>query len=70
LGIEYDTITGEQKDSKFLEFIANVVGGELWAVEIETNVTFSVGDVNYTIYVNDSFNNIDRCCKLFYHGVT
>ena len=35
----------------FLELIAGI-----WTIEIETNTSFDLGEVNYTIYANDSLN--------------
>ncbi len=37
----------------FLSFVT----GDLWSVEVETNESFPVGDVNYTVYANDSLGN-------------
>jgi len=32
----------------------NFISGNLWGVVVESNWTFPVGDVNYTVYVNDT----------------
>ncbi|MBR9705263.1 hypothetical protein GOV12_07660, partial [Candidatus Pacearchaeota archaeon] len=37
----------------FLSFVS----GDLWSVEIETDESFPIGDVNYTVYANDSVGN-------------
>ncbi|MBR9704395.1 hypothetical protein GOV12_03215, partial [Candidatus Pacearchaeota archaeon] len=37
----------------FLSFVS----GELWSVEIETDESFPIGEVNYTVYANDSVGN-------------
>lgn len=37
----------------------NFVSGNLWTVEVETNESFPVGDVNYTVYANDSAGNVN-----------
>ena len=34
------------------------VSGDLWSVTIPTNWTFSLGEVNYTVYANDSLGNV------------
>ncbi|VVB78285.1 Concanavalin A-like lectin/glucanases superfamily protein [uncultured archaeon] len=35
----------------------NWISGNLWSIVVPTNSSFSLGDVNYTIYANDSAGN-------------
>ncbi|MBR9703843.1 hypothetical protein GOV12_00390, partial [Candidatus Pacearchaeota archaeon] len=35
----------------------SLVTGDLWSVMVETNESFPVGEVNYTVYANDSVGN-------------
>ncbi len=35
----------------------NFVSGNLWTTEVQTNESFSLGDVNYTVYSNDTLGN-------------
>ena len=37
----------------FMDFLANI-GGNLWSITVQTNETFPVGNLNYTIYANDT----------------
>ena len=36
----------------------SLISGNLWSIVVPTNASFAVGDVNYTIYANDSANNV------------
>lgn len=39
-----------------LQFMTNVVG-DIYSTDIETNSTFPLGEVNYSIFANDTLNN-------------
>jgi len=39
-----------------LQYLTNVIG-DLWSTTIDTNISFNLGEVNYTIFANDSFDN-------------
>ncbi|MBR9704205.1 hypothetical protein GOV12_02245, partial [Candidatus Pacearchaeota archaeon] len=36
----------------------NLISGNLWSVSIETNASFPLGLINYTIYANDTAGNV------------
>ena len=42
------------------EGVLTLVIDNLWSVDITTNSSFPIGEVNYTIYANDSSNNINQ----------
>ena len=43
----------------------NFVSGNLWSITIPTNWTYPLGIVNFTVYSNDSFNNITNYSSNF-----
>jgi len=37
-----------------------LVNGDVWELEVETNHTYPTGEVNYTVYANDTLNNTEE----------
>lgn len=42
------------------EGFLNLISGDLWSIDITTNTTFSLGENNYTIFANDTTNQITQ----------
>ncbi|MBS3078510.1 right-handed parallel beta-helix repeat-containing protein, partial [Candidatus Pacearchaeota archaeon] len=48
---------GIETSAVVLRAVMNWISGNLWSVVISTNSTWNIGEINYTVYANDSTGN-------------